>query len=87
MLGACCPGRSKVRMLTVGGQSVGLSQLDEVLRSAEGLESQTEEDVKRFLLKQLKIYNYIPSGAEQEYLDAVWKEYLGMRSQGGDSGR
>lgn len=82
MPGACCPGRSEVRMLAVGGQKVGLSHLDEIMRAAMGLQPRTDEETKEFLLKQLKIYNYIPSGAEGDYLEAVWEEYLRFRSSG-----
>lgn len=80
MMGACCPAKSRVRSITVGGQTVGISQLDEILRAAEGLENQSEEAVKEFLIQQLKIYNYIPPGTEDEYLAAVWKEYLRVRN-------
>lgn len=76
MIVACCPGKTRIRSLKVGGQSVGVSQLDDILRAAKALDDQAEEAVKGFLIKQLKIYNYIPSGAEQEYLDAVWEEYV-----------
>jgi len=84
MPGACCPGRASVRMISVGGQSVGISQLDEILRAAGFLGDQAEGSVKEFLMRQLKIYNYIPSGSEQEYLDAVWLEYLKLKSVGSE---
>jgi len=80
MPGACCPGRASVRTITVGGQSVGISQLDDILRAARLLGDQAEGSVKEFLMRQLKIYNYIPSGSEQEYIDAVWQEYIKLRS-------
>ncbi len=84
MPGACCPGRTSVRTITVGGQSVGISQLDDILRATRLLGDQAEGSVKEFLMRQLKIYNYIPSGSEQDYLDAVWQEYLKLKSVGSE---
>jgi len=84
MPGACCPGRASVRRINVDGQSVGISQLDDILRAARLLADRTEGSVKEFLMMQLKIYNYIPSGSEQEYLDAVWQEYLKLKSVGSE---
>jgi hypothetical protein len=79
MPGACCPGKSNVRQIIVGGQSVGISQLDQVLRATKALEAQDEYALKEFMRGQLKIHNYIPPGSEQEYLDAVWQEYLKIK--------
>lgn len=80
MPGACCPRRAGIRTITVGDQSVGISQLDDILRAARLLGDQAEGSVKEFLMRQLKIYNYIPSGSEREYLNAVWHEYVKLRS-------
>lgn len=84
MPGACCPGKTSVRMITVGGQGVGISHLDDIVRAASALDDQADEAVKGFLIRQLKIYNYVPSGSEREYLDAVWQEYVKLKSIGSE---
>ena len=36
----------------------------------------SDKELKAVLLKELKQYNYVPSSLEQDYAEALWKEYL-----------
>ena len=81
MPGECCPGKSVSKRLRVGGQEVGISEYDTIMKKALELEGAPEDEVKRVLLKELKIYNYVPTSAEQEYLEAMWKAFENMRAE------
>ncbi len=79
MQGACCPGKAKVTILKVGGQTVGVSHLAEIIDGTMKIGEATNEELRADLLRNLKIYNYVPSGAEAEYVEAVWLEFLKRR--------
>ncbi len=71
----CCPsGAAKVTMVNVGGIKVGLIAVDEIFKKF--FESgKKPEDVRDELIKEFSIYNYIPSGAQNEYAEALMEEY------------
>ncbi|MEM2891793.1 MAG: hypothetical protein QXJ32_04740 [Thermoplasmata archaeon] len=79
MPGECCPGRSTSKRLRVGSQEVGISEYDAIMRKALELVNVPDDEIKRALLRELKIYNYVPSAAEQEYLEALWKAFEQLR--------
>jgi len=79
--GSCCPGKKVTKKITVGGQMVGISFLDQILEKALSSEEASEVELKSMLLRELKVYNYVPSSAEDEYLDGIWCEFLGERAR------
>ena len=64
------------KRLTVGGQEVGISEYDTIMRKASESEHAADEEIKRVILRELKIYNYVPSPVEQEYLEAMWQAFM-----------
>lgn len=72
----CCPGKSVVKKISVGGQMIGISFLDRIIAHALELKDLPEDEQRSRMLKELKVYNYVPSSAEDDYLEAVWAEYL-----------
>lgn len=74
--GPCCPGKRPVRTISVDGQQIGVSFLDEIIEKALDCCDAPEEEVRSVLLRELKAHNYVPLSIEREYLDAVWSEYL-----------
>lgn len=79
--GECCPGKSATKRITVGGQQVGISFLDEIIERALSAEGASDEELKSILLRELKVYNYVPSSVEDEYLDGIWEEFLKERAR------
>lgn len=77
--GACCPGKNPTRKITVGGQQIGISFLDQIIEKALSAEGMPEAELKSMLLRELKVYNYVPLSAEGAYLDAIWEEFLKAR--------
>ncbi len=65
---------SKVKMLWVGNGQVGLVGLDEVLEQTKA-KALTGEAIKQFLLNETRKRNYVPESAEDEYAEALMREY------------
>lgn len=82
MMGPCCPGKPVAKRLRIGGQMVGIADLDAVIGEALDLTDDSEEELKAFLLSELKESNYIPSEMEGEYAAAIWDEFVRRRSEG-----
>jgi len=82
MIGPCCPGKPVARTLRIGGQVVGVSDLDEVINGALNLTDASEEELKTILLAGIQKNNYIPAEMEDEYTEAIWQEFLKLRSKG-----
>lgn len=86
MPGECCPGKSVSKRLRVGGQEIGISEYDTIMRKALELGNASEEELKAVLLRELKIYNYVPRGMEKEYVEALWKAFNELRGKRGTGG-
>lgn len=73
----CCAAEAlrRIRQVNVGGIVVGLSMLDTVIADVEALGITTESRLTEELVKQTKIYNYIPKNAEPIYGEALLKIY------------
>jgi hypothetical protein len=73
----CCTAEAmrRIRQVNVDGITVGLSMLDAIFAEVASLDLSTDEKIKNELLRQVKIYNYVPRQAEEAYGEAVLKEY------------
>lgn len=81
MPGECCPGKSVSKRLVVGGQEIGISEYDTIMNKAMELHGASDDEIKRALLRELKIYNYVPRPVEQEYLEALWEAFKKKREE------
>jgi len=79
--GCGCSGDATSRNLWIGGQNVGIAEIDKILRKTLEHPKASDMELKAVLLKELKQYNYVPSSKEQEYTEALWQEYLKCRPQ------
>ena len=66
----------KVKKLRVCGTEIGISRLDLIILEVSELGLEDEDDIKAALLERIKEHNYVPSGAEKDYVDAVFEEYI-----------
>ena len=73
----CCAAEAlrRVRRIEVGGVVVGLVMLDDILADTIALNLSGEIAIGDELMKQVKIYNYIPKEAEPLYRAAILREY------------
>lgn len=65
----------KIGRIVVGGTSVGIAQLDQVMEETNSMGLESIEEIARELLKKVRIFNYVPSSASSEYEKALIKEY------------
>jgi hypothetical protein len=80
MPGACCPGKTDAKMLSIGGQQIGIVHLDEIIEKAFQMKDASDEELKAFLISQIKIYNYVPPTVEKEYAEVALQELLRIKS-------
>ena len=65
----------KVKKLWICGTQIGISRLDSIILEISELGLEEEVKIKDALLQRIKEYNYIPSGSEDDYIEAVFEEY------------
>jgi hypothetical protein len=73
----CCAAEAmrRIRRIDVGGIAVGLAMLDDILAGVGDLGLSGEDAIGDELVRQAKIYNYIPKEAEPLYRAALLAEY------------
>ncbi|MGB9721505.1 MAG: thioredoxin family protein [bacterium] len=64
-----------IKQITVRGNQVGIIGLDEIFQSAKQAQITDEKTLKDFLLQKAKEQNYIPSSIEEDYKNALYREY------------
>jgi hypothetical protein len=80
MIGPCCPGKPTAKRLRIGNQMVGIANLDAVIDGALNLTDASDDELKAILLAGVEEHNYVPSEMEDEYIAAIWEEFLRRRS-------
>lgn len=66
----------KISQITVGGNRIGLRNLNEALEKVRAMNIANETDLERALVQALRdMKNYIPDSAEAKYGAAVLREY------------
>lgn len=73
----CCPAAAvrKIRKIDIKGLEVGIAQLDKIIEKVAAQDLTNNEEIGRALLKETKIYNYIPANKEPAYRQAILEEY------------
>jgi len=73
-----------VKTIKIEGSLVGIAGLEQIFEQGKASSNATTDgDLKEELLRLVKIYNYVPSGHESAYADALWSEFLAFRAKGG----
>lgn len=73
----CCTAEAmrRIRQIDVGGITVGLAMFDDAITEVAELNLAKDEEIADELMKRIRIYNYIPKSAEQNYRSATLREY------------
>ncbi|MCP1714265.1 hypothetical protein J2T58_000092 [Methanocalculus alkaliphilus] len=73
----CSPADAlrRIRQIDIGGIGVGLVLLDEIINKVLMMNLKSDDRIAEELMKQTKIFNYIPPSAEEEYRTALMREY------------
>lgn len=64
-----------IRKVMIGGKEVGIAQLDQIISKISKMSLTDENELSSVLIKEVKIYNYVPRSKENEYRKAVMEEY------------
>ncbi len=65
----------KILKISVGGNAVGMTGLEEIFSQARDLHGWSEVQVEKFLLEEAKKSNFIPSKMEGMYAQALLKAF------------
>ncbi|OPY43918.1 MAG: hypothetical protein A4E42_01190 [Methanoregulaceae archaeon PtaU1.Bin222] len=73
----CCTAEAlrRIRQVDVGGITVGLAMLDDIIDEVQGLHLASKDAIGEELLKRVKVYNYIPPAVTEKYRIALLREY------------
>ena len=75
MAGCCDPRAPRPKMINIGGRSIGVLGLDEVIREVAGMGPLTADRRLSELLTRFRKLNYFPDSAREKYADALEGEY------------
>jgi len=67
-----------VGRIRVKGMAVGISNLNGIFESVEGLDG---DSLRAEIIKQAAIYNYIPKERREDYTDSLVKAYVEWRDR------
>ena len=74
----CCPAaaaRMIKKLALPDGSQLGIASLDNILKKVADLKLADDSALKKELLQRVKIYNYVPPASDNEYSEALLKEY------------
>ena len=72
----------KVKKIYVDGEPIGVAKCEMIIEEISKLELEDEEEIKAELLRSMKKYNYIPSSAEEKYVNAFYEQYRDLLVRG-----
>ena len=77
----CCAAAAarKIKKIVDQWPGVGIAQLDEIIDKVAAMNLVYDGMIGRALLKEVKIYNYIPASIESDYRQAIMEEYARRR--------
>jgi hypothetical protein len=80
----CCAAEAlrRIRQVEISGRRVGIAMLDSVLAEVDAMNLSGEKETENELLKRIKIYNYVPRRAEEQYRIALLQEFKQSRERG-----
>ncbi len=80
----CCAAEAlrRIRQVDVGGVVVGIVMLDTIIEEVTAMNLAGEKETGDELMKRVKIYNYIPARAEEQYRTALVREFTVSRKRG-----
>jgi hypothetical protein len=71
----CCPN-PQVRKLKVKNAYVGIVAMEPAFNKVKEMNLHDMEEIKGELLKEIKIYNFVPDSVDREYAEALYIEYM-----------
>ena len=65
----------KISYLMIGGHKIGLNGLTDILDDVKAIQLSDENELKELLLEKIKVENYVPSSREEDYKNAIYREF------------
>jgi len=65
----------EITQLNIAGQKIGFFGLSEILKNLQQKNLSDEADLKRELLQQVRVQNYLPDSRAEDYAQALLREY------------
>ncbi|MDW5564338.1 MAG: hypothetical protein SA339_14080 [Methanomassiliicoccus sp.] len=80
----CCAAAAarKIKKIMIRDQETGIAQLDEIIAKIRAM-NLDDAEIGRALLKEVKIFNFVPRSQEKDYELAMVKEYDRRKNDGG----
>jgi len=66
---------NNISQIRINGRLVGIADLDHAIAKAARLDSKDDIDIKKCLLNEISVNNYIPPSAQNAYADALLREF------------
>jgi len=67
-----------ITKIKVGNNPVGIIEFQRIIDEVLEMGPMDDEETRAQLLKRLKQYNYVPSEAEDDYADAMLREFRAL---------
>ncbi len=73
----CCAAEAlrRIRQIPINGVPTGICMFDECIAEVKTQGFAGEPEIQAALLRQIKVYNYIPRSVEEEYARALLEEF------------
>jgi hypothetical protein len=73
----CCAADAlrRIRQVKINGVMTGITMLDECIAEVRKLKLTDQREIREALMKQVKVYNYVPKSVEEEYAKVLFEKY------------
>lgn len=73
----CCPGAAarEIVQISVAGTMVGIAQLEHIISKVSAMSLDDEIAIGKALMKEVRVFNYVPSARDKDYLGPILLEY------------
>lgn len=78
---SCCPSAAarEIVQISVSGTMVGIAQLEHIISKVSAMSLDDEIEIGKALMKEVRIFNYVPPAKDKDYLGSVLFEYYKRR--------
>jgi hypothetical protein len=73
----CCAADAlrRIRQIPINGIMTGITMLDESIATVIDQRLKGDREIREALMKNVRIYNYVPAGVDEAYATAIMEEY------------
>lgn len=77
----CCAAEAlrRIRQIPINGLLTGITMLDDSIADVKQQNPGDDSAIREALMKNIRIYNYVPPGVADAYAQAIMEEYKKSR--------